>query len=136
MYFCLFHTFLSLFHRLVDISSYKIVATPPETSSLDSLSIAGTRTFRIEEVPTDQLHLAEDEMLVPVAHFQKEVFSTFGFPFLVKVKQGELFSHVRERIQKRLDVPDKEYEKVSNSVNCSYLRYQVVWLVYVKFGLT
>jgi hypothetical protein len=26
--------------------------------------------------------------------------------------QGELFSKVKERIQKKLDVPDKEFEKV------------------------
>jgi len=32
-------------------------------------------------------------------------------PFLLKIKDGELFSSVRERIQKRLDVPDKEFEK-------------------------
>ena len=50
-------------------------------------------------------------MLVPVAHYQKEAYSTFGHPFLLKVKEGESFDSVKERIQKFLDVSDKEFEK-------------------------
>jgi hypothetical protein len=30
--------------------------------------------------------LADDEMLIPVAHFYKDVFSSFGIPFFIKVK--------------------------------------------------
>ena len=41
---------------------------------------------RIEEIPKDELNLAEDELLVPVAHFYKDIFSTFGIPFLIKIK--------------------------------------------------
>jgi hypothetical protein len=41
---------------------------------------------RIEEIPPDELNLAEDELLVPVAHFSKDVYATFGTPFVVKVK--------------------------------------------------
>ena len=52
-------------------------------------------------------------MLVPVAHFHKEIFSTFGIPFYLKVRQGELISHVMDRIQKKLDIQDKEFEKVN-----------------------
>jgi len=31
------------------------------------------------------LELAENELLVPVNHFSKEVYSTFGTPFLIKI---------------------------------------------------
>ena len=55
--------------------------------------------------------IEEDEMLVPVAHYQKEAYSTFGHPFLMKVKEGESFESVKERVQAFLDVPDKEFEK-------------------------
>ena len=54
---------------------------------------------------------SDDEMLVPVAHYQKEAYSTFGHPFLMKVKEGESFETVKERVQAFLDVPDKEFEK-------------------------
>lgn len=47
-----------------------------------------SRTFRIEEIPLDQVDLDKDsEMLIPVAHFHKEVFGTFGTPFLLKIRQ-------------------------------------------------
>ncbi|KAL7638741.1 UNVERIFIED_CONTAM: hypothetical protein RMT77_010274 [Armadillidium vulgare] len=97
--------------RLLEISSNKVVMIPTESASLETLSVGSTRSYRIEEIPSDELHLNEDEMLIPVGHFHKEAFSTFGIPFLLKVKQGEQFSHLRDRIQKKLDVPDKEYEK-------------------------
>jgi ubiquitin carboxyl-terminal hydrolase 7 len=53
---------------------------------LDQLSVGGTRTFRVEEVPPDEYSLTEDELLVPVAHFHKEIYQTFGIPFLMKIK--------------------------------------------------
>lgn len=47
--------------------------------------------FRIEEIPRDELNLAEDEMLIPVAHFYKDIFSTFGIPFFLKVKHVSIY---------------------------------------------
>jgi len=41
---------------------------------------------RIEEIPRDEVNLADDEMLIPVAHFHKDIFSSFGIPFFIKVK--------------------------------------------------
>lgn len=41
--------------------------------------------YRVEEVPKDELELNENELLVPVNHFSKEVYSTFGTPFLIKI---------------------------------------------------
>ena len=39
----------------------------------------------------DQVDLDKDsEMLIPVAHFHKEVFGTFGIPFLLKIRQVSL----------------------------------------------
>lgn len=73
-----------------------------------------TTCFRVEETPSDELVINKDEVLVGVAHFHKEVYSTFGIPFMIKLKQGEHLDQVRERIQKKLDVPDKEFQKVCN----------------------
>jgi len=47
---------------------------------------------RIEEIPRDELNLTDDEMLIPVAHFYKDIFSTFGIPFFLKVKHVSLYS--------------------------------------------
>lgn len=41
--------------------------------------------YRVEEIPKDEVELGENELLVPVNHFSKEVYSTFGTPFLIKI---------------------------------------------------
>ncbi|KAK0051801.1 ubiquitin carboxyl-terminal hydrolase 7 [Biomphalaria pfeifferi] len=97
--------------RLLEIISYKILAVQKEDLALDHLVIGGTKTYRIEEIPADEVTMAADELLIPVAHFQKEMYQTFGIPFLLKIKDNEPFSAVKERIQKKLDIPDKEFEK-------------------------
>lgn len=69
--------------------------------------------YRFEEIPRDELELGPDELLVPVSHFFKDIYSVFGIPFFIRVKQAEPFGRLKERIQKRLGVPDKEWEKVN-----------------------
>lgn len=71
------------------------------------------KVYRIEEIPRDEANLLEDELLIPVSHFFKDVFNLFGIPFYVKTKQGEPFAALKERIQKKCGVSDKEWEKVS-----------------------
>lgn len=63
--------------------------------------------YRFEEIPPGELSLADDEMLIPVSHFYKNVHDLFGIPFFVKVKQGEPFCQLKNRIQNKLGVPDK-----------------------------
>jgi ubiquitin carboxyl-terminal hydrolase 7 len=97
--------------RLLEISSFKIFTIQKDDALLECLNIPVTRSYRIEEIPKDELDLADDEMIIPVAHFQKEILSTFGVPFFLRIKNKEPLSQVRERIQAKLDVPDKEFEK-------------------------
>jgi len=127
--------------------SYKIQSIVYEEIRLDMLNTSPPRWFRVEEIPKDELELNDDELLIPVAHFSKEIYSGFGIPFLLKAKEGELFSQVKgkdilppslapslyhplsfnifesnisfrfsERIQKRLEVNEKEFEKYKFAV--------------------
>lgn len=73
----------------------KVTIGPKDDTPLESICVTSAKVYRIEEVPRDEMILAEDEMLVSCAHFHKEVFSTFGIPFLIKVKQGEPFNKVK-----------------------------------------
>ena len=68
-------------------------------------------TFRVEEVPKDQLQIGPDEHLMSVAHFDKEPTRTFGVPFFIKISNGEKVSNIRQRIRDILEVPEKEFEK-------------------------
>jgi len=99
--------------RLVEINGNKISLGPKEDTLLETLLVPQntSKIYRIEEIPRDEVEIAEDEALIPVAHFHKDVFSTFGIPFLIKVKQGEPFSDVKDRIAKKLGIQDKEFEK-------------------------
>ena len=60
-------------------------------------------------------------MLVPCAHFHKQVYSTFGIPFFARVKHHEPFQAFKDRLQKKLDIPDKEWEKVTHNNSTSIL---------------
>lgn len=102
--------------RLLEIQSHKIFSICRTDLRIDCFANTHTKTFRVEEIPPDQLQVAENEMLVPVGHYQKEPYSAFGNPFLLKVKDGETFEAVKERIQSYLDVSDKEFEKYRLSV--------------------
>lgn len=73
------------------------------------------KQYRIEEVPRDEANLMEDEMLVPVSHFFKDVYNLFGTPFYVRAKQGEPFAALKERIRRKVSVADKEWDKVCSS---------------------
>lgn len=72
--------------RLLEIVSCKINHIIPSDIILECLNPAGTKSYRVEEVPKDQAKLEPNEFLLPVAHFQKESYQTFGVPFLLKVK--------------------------------------------------
>lgn len=92
----------------------------PDSTSLDKLQIyceAATQTtpqkfLRIEEIPLDEIDLDEQlETLVPVIHFHKNLFTTFGTPLLIKVCDQETFKDVKNRIQKKLNLSQYEWEK-------------------------
>ena len=72
--------------RLLEVTSYKIHQILPEDILLECLNPSGSKTYRIEETPKDELRLEAGEFLVPVAHFHKEAYQTFGVPFLLKLK--------------------------------------------------
>ena len=48
--------------------------------------------------------MADTDILVPVAHFSKEVFSTFGSPFLIPLTQGDTVGSVKQKIQDKVGV--------------------------------
>lgn len=97
--------------RMLDIISHKIYNVNKPDMPIEGVANTNTKSYRIEEVPLDQVSVAEDEMIVPVAHFQREAYSTFGNPFLIKIKEDEAFESVKERIRTHLDVPEKDFEK-------------------------
>jgi ubiquitin carboxyl-terminal hydrolase 7 len=91
-----------------------------ETTSLDKLQnycesssqTTAQKFLRIEEIPPDEMSLDEQhETLVQVIHFHKNLFTTFGTPFLIKICDEEPYKDVKNRIQKKLNISQYEWEK-------------------------
>lgn len=102
--------------RLLELTSNKILSQIPGYTFIESLNTSTTKTFRIEEIPMDQLKLGTDEILVPVTHFQKELFNTFGTPFYICVKANESFADIKEKVREQLDISEKEMEKIKFAI--------------------
>lgn len=58
--------------RLLEVIGCKIYSLQLEDMSLEMLNSTGaTRSLRVEELPKDEVNMADDETLIPVAHFHK-----------------------------------------------------------------
>jgi len=98
--------------RLVEIASYKIHRVVPNGTSLDTLVQQTPKSYRIEIIPQEELIMDADSILVPVMHFQKELFTAFGIPFYVKITDNETIANLQDRIRDKLGLPEKEFEKI------------------------
>ena len=120
--------------RLVEIVACKMHRIFKEEFSIEQLeSQSNNKVYRVEQIPVDELNLNNslnvsvgkgEEYLLGVAHFTKEIYATFGTPFYLKVKQGELFKEIKQRIQKKLDVNDKEFATVKICKSFGQLNFQ------------
>ncbi|EPQ30594.1 uncharacterized protein PFL1_02118 [Pseudozyma flocculosa PF-1] len=64
-----------------------------------------------EEVWPEELASGEDDKVINVFHFTKDVGRTHGVPFKFVVKRGEHFTDTRKRLQARLALSDKDLAK-------------------------
>ncbi len=111
----LFEDTLGFKLRLEEIVGSKIHRVFKNEISIETLDPQqANKSYRIEQVQPDESFLADGEYLLPVAHFCKEIYATFGTPFLLKIRLGEPFKDIKTRIQKRLEVLDKEFITVSS----------------------
>ncbi|ODN03308.1 Ubiquitin carboxyl-terminal hydrolase 7 [Orchesella cincta] len=100
--------------RLLEISAHRIVSVIENEISADIITNNNSpnRYYRAEEIPDEEKTIGPNEVLVQVAHFHKEARSTFGIPFLIKVRYGETWSAVKQKIQNRLGVNEKDWAKI------------------------
>jgi len=96
--------------RLIEVYNHKIGRIFENNESVKSIS-DGSYTYLAEEIPGDQLELNEDDQLVAVLHFSKDPYVAHGTPFLFLLKKGEPFKETHQRLQKKLGLSDKEFEK-------------------------
>lgn len=112
--------------RICEQNNSKLVwPSPSDSTSLDKLqnyceaanqntmtSTTSQKFLRIEEIPIDEMNIDDQiEALVPVIHFYKNLFTTFGVPLLIKICDQETYKDVKNRIQKKLNISQYEWEK-------------------------
>ncbi|XP_065658399.1 ubiquitin carboxyl-terminal hydrolase 7 isoform X4 [Hydra vulgaris] len=102
--------------RLVEISASKIQRIVPSTTLLDSLVQQSQKNYRIEEIPREELSDDNRSLLVPVMHFQKEAYTSFGTPFYIKISEGETLGSLQDRVRKKINMPEKEFDKMKFSL--------------------
>ncbi|KAL5076247.1 hypothetical protein RYX36_015231 [Vicia faba] len=74
-------------------------------------------TLRAEEIPEEEKNIGPQDRLIHVYHFTKDTaqnqmqIQNFGDPFFLVIHEGEALSEIKERIQKKLQVPDEEFSK-------------------------
>lgn len=80
---------------LLEIINSKIFAVQADDVRLDAIHSAGAKLYRVEEILDEELKLSADtEAIIPVAHFHREMFTTFGVPFLFKITDVSLYAPV------------------------------------------
>ncbi len=72
--------------RLLEVACCKINHVISDCVFLETLNPGRHLSYRVEEIPCDQVNMKPNEFLLSVAHFEKDLYQTFGVPFLLKVK--------------------------------------------------
>lgn len=89
-------------------------------SSIDEIENNSNRFYHFEEISPDEIEIGKDAELIPVAHYTKENVIQINlqkfFPFLLKVVHNESFADVKQRLQNKLALPNRDFEKFRFSI--------------------
>eukprot|EP01018_Ginkgo_biloba_P024911 Gb_04866 [translate_table: standard] len=101
--------------RLLEVFYHKIYKIFPLNEKIENINDQYW-TLRAEEIPEEEKNLAPHDRLIHVYHFTKDasqnhMIQNFGEPFFLIIHEGETLAEVKERIHKKLQVPDEEFSK-------------------------
>ncbi|XP_010558916.1 PREDICTED: ubiquitin carboxyl-terminal hydrolase 12-like [Tarenaya hassleriana] len=103
--------------RLLEVFYHKIYKIFPPTERIENINDQYW-TLRAEEIPEEEKDIGPNDRLIHVYHFNKESgqnqmqqVQNFGEPFFLVIHGGETLGEIKERIQKKLLVPDEDFAK-------------------------
>lgn len=101
--------------RLLEVFYHKIYKIFPPNEKIENINDQYW-TLRAEEVPEEEKNIGPQDRLIHVYHFTKDasqnhVVQNFGEPFFLAIHEGETLAEVKERIKRKLHVPDEEFCK-------------------------
>ncbi|XP_057431970.1 ubiquitin C-terminal hydrolase 12-like isoform X2 [Lotus japonicus] len=102
--------------RLLEVFYHKIYKVFPPNEKIENINDQYW-TLRAEEIPEEEKNVGPHDRLIHVYHFTKDTaqnqmqIQNFGEPFFLVIHEGETLSEIKERIQKKLQVPEEEFGK-------------------------
>ncbi|XP_057476051.1 ubiquitin C-terminal hydrolase 12-like isoform X2 [Actinidia eriantha] len=103
--------------RLLEVFYHKIYKIFPLNEKIENINDQYW-TLRAEEIPEEEKNVGPRDRLIHVYHFMKDTaqnqvqqVQNFGEPFFLVIHEGETLTEVKERVQKKLQVPDEEFSK-------------------------
>ncbi|RDL40906.1 Cysteine proteinase [Venustampulla echinocandica] len=99
--------------RVYETHSNKLHKELPRTYAV--MSITDYVQLIAERIPEDDLNAAGTQF-IPAFHFQNEPNKAHGIPFKFRIMEGEKFSDTKKRLEKRLGIKGKNFEKIKFAV--------------------
>ncbi|XP_010557963.1 PREDICTED: ubiquitin carboxyl-terminal hydrolase 12-like [Tarenaya hassleriana] len=102
--------------RLLEVFYHKIYKIFPTAERIENINDQYW-TLRAEEIPEEEKNIGPNDRLIHVYHFTKESgqnqmqVQNFGEPFFLVIHEGETLEEIKNRIQKKLHVPDEDFAK-------------------------
>ncbi|KAF1750080.1 hypothetical protein GCK72_016626 [Caenorhabditis remanei] len=98
--------------RVYQIYNENLALADVDQRTMYKMNIQQALHARIEEIPLDELEITPGDFFCPVVHFEREPTKLFGVSFVIKIRNGELMTEVRDRLRRKLpDVTDAEFAK-------------------------
>ncbi|KAL3620230.1 ubiquitin carboxyl-terminal hydrolase 13 [Castilleja foliolosa] len=102
--------------RLLEVFSHRIYKIFSSSEKIESIN-DNYWNLRAEEIPEEEKNLGAHDCLIHVYHFMNEEkqnqvkIQNFGEPFLLVIHEDETLDHVKNHVQKKLNVPDEDFSK-------------------------
>ncbi|KAJ3199966.1 hypothetical protein HDU82_009297 [Entophlyctis luteolus] len=122
--------------RLFEVSHYRTFKVYSDTDYVSG--ITDYNTLYAEEIPVEEINKSEGDMVIEVAHFNKEPSRGHGVPFRFVLKAGEPFSQTKTRLVASIGATDKDAGKLKFFVVSNFSKPKpiedddVLWDVFPK----
>ncbi|KAK3939543.1 ubiquitin carboxyl-terminal hydrolase [Diplogelasinospora grovesii] len=100
--------------RVYESSNHKFFRELDRTYPV--ISINDYSTVLAERIPQEELDVKDSNQFISVFHYQNEPGRVHGVPFRFLVKEGEVFSETKKRLEKRTGLKGKSFEKIKFAV--------------------
>ncbi|XP_043693364.1 ubiquitin C-terminal hydrolase 12-like [Telopea speciosissima] len=96
--------------RLLYVPNHQISVVFRQKDTIDYVSCY-KGPLRVEEIPEEEENSGSCDCLIRVCHFDKHSLKCFENPFLFIIHKGETLAEIKVRLQKKLNVANKEFVK-------------------------